>query len=69
MSPLSPFRSWEKIGKWEVPPSPQPLNSLTGAAFAKVLCKILSRKDLAVTILTIKNLLAFAPAGTRPLTP
>jgi hypothetical protein len=38
------------------PPPPLPLNALTGVGFAKMLCKILSRKRLEVKILTTNPL-------------
>jgi hypothetical protein len=41
-----------------VPPS-HALKALTGAAFAKMLCKILSHSALRVKILTTKDLLPF----------
>lgn len=47
---------WKNLVEWGTPPSLKPL---TGARFAKMLCKILSRKGLEVKILIAKNLRAF----------
>ena len=38
-------------------PAPNPLKRLTGAGFAKMACKILSRKDLEAKILKTNDLL------------
>jgi hypothetical protein len=50
----SPFR--ENRGFSGVPPSPYPLNTATGAGFAKMLCKILSGEGLEVKILSTNEL-------------
>ncbi len=47
---------WENARAFGVPPSLTPLEALTGAGFAKMVCKILSAKGLEVKILTTKEL-------------